>query len=85
MTLIISELKEEGILNEKQFADITALFYDTLLEYLNKWTCHLEPLWKFQWIKLNVPLAWTEVASSLKVIRDMQKMLTRTDDVRSMN
>lgn len=81
MTLIISELKEEGILNEKQFADITALFYDTFLEYLNKWTCHLEPLRKFQWIKLNVPLAWTEVASSLKVIRDMQKkMLTTIDE-----
>lgn len=80
MTSIILELSDDGVFDETNFVDTTNLFYDTFLEYLNKWTYHFQPMKAFYWIKLQTRLTWAEVASSLKAIGDVDSKILNIID-----
>jgi nicotinic acid phosphoribosyltransferase len=47
ITTLISELENEGLMPESEYLQSVNLFYDTFIEYLEKWAYPLESLRPF--------------------------------------
>ena len=51
---------------EEKFFEVVKSFYDTSLQYADKWICSLGNTDKFKWILLNKMPAWKEIDGSIK-------------------
>jgi hypothetical protein len=55
ITTLISKLENEGLITESEYLQSLNLFYDTFIEYLEKWACPFETLHPFKWVQLKTP------------------------------
>jgi hypothetical protein len=46
-------LVDSGEINEVKFFEVAENFYETSLEYVNKWKCSLGNTEKFKWVLLR--------------------------------
>ena len=58
-------LVESGEIAEEKFFEVVESFYDTSLQYADKWICSLGNMDKFKWILLNKTPTWKEIGDSI--------------------
>ena len=78
----IEILVESGEIAEEKSFEIVESFYDTSLQYADKWICNLGNTNKFKWILLNKTPAWKEIGDSInhKILTCVQAEETRLFD-----
>ena len=67
---------------EENFFEVVESFYDTSLQYADKWICSLGNTDKFKWILLKKTPAWKEIADSFnhEILSCVQAEETRLFD-----
>ena len=75
-------LVESGEIAEEKFFEVVESFYDTSLQYADKWICSLGNTDKFKWILLNKTPAWKEIGDSInhEILSCVQAEETRLFD-----
>ena len=58
-------LVESGKIAEEKFFEVVESFYDTSLQYADKWMCSLGNTDRFKWILLNKTPGWMEIGDSI--------------------
>ena len=73
---------ESGEIAEEKFFEVVESFYDTSLQYADKWICSLGNTDKFKWILLNKTPAWKEIGDSInhEILSCVQAEETRLFD-----
>jgi hypothetical protein len=67
-------LVDSGEINEAMFFRVLENFYETSLEYVNKWKCSLGNTEKFKWVLLRKTPEWKEIQDSLN-----EELIIRTE------
>lgn len=57
-------LVDSGEVNEAKYTEAAENFYETSLEYINKWKCSLGNNEKFKWVLLRKTSEWKEIQDS---------------------
>ena len=75
-------LVKSGEIAEEKFFEVVESFYDTSLQYADKWICSLGNTDKFKWILLNKTPAWKEIGDSInhEILSCVQAEETRLFD-----
>jgi hypothetical protein len=61
-------------MTEYEYLQTVNLFYDTVIEYLEKWAYPFESLRPFKWVQLKTPDSiWRLVQDSLKSVAEVDK------------
>jgi hypothetical protein len=78
ITALISELESEWLMTESEYLQTVNLFYDTFIEYLEKWAYLFESLHPFKWVQLKTPDSlWRSVQDSLKSVAEVDKNILK--------
>jgi hypothetical protein len=67
-------LVDSGEINESKFFEVDENFYETNLEYVDKWKCRLGNTERLKWVLLYKTPEWKEIQDSMN-----EELVTRTE------